>query len=162
MKHIFTLAVLALFTITVVQAQTLDLVMFADDGAKFTLIVDGDEKNAEPAARVVATGLKNETSIVMVRFAEASIPQMRKTLYLTLGKEHTVMITTNKKGERVLRPTGEAALGTAKPEVVAKPSPATFVEDKPTVAPSTNVVEQEVVVGGVHQVTTLRNAHEHN
>ena len=155
MKHFLTLAILAFFTSSIVQAQTLDLVMFADDGAKFTLIVDGDEKNAEPAARVVATGLKNETSIVMIRFAEASIPQMRKTLYLTLGQEYTVMITTNKKGERVLRQTGEAALGTAKPEVVAKPSAATFVEDKPAVAPSTNVVEQEVVVGGVHQVTTV-------
>lgn len=155
MKHIFTLVVLALFTSTVIQAQTLDLVMFADDGAKFTLLVDGDEKNAEPAARVVATGLKNETSIVLVRFADAGIPQLRKSLYLTLGKEHTVMITTNKKGERVLRLTGEAALGTAKPEIVAKPKPTTFVEDRPAVAPSTNVVEQAVQVDGIQQVTTV-------
>ncbi|MFN3874529.1 MAG: hypothetical protein ACK4L7_01290, partial [Flavobacteriales bacterium] len=48
-------------------AQTSDLVFFTDDGARFTLIIDGDVKNQEPAARVVATGIRNESPVVMVR-----------------------------------------------------------------------------------------------
>lgn len=159
MKHIVTLAFAALVAVSATQAQTMDLVLFAEDGSKFTLIVDGDVKNPEPASRVVATGLRNESPVVMVRFAESSIPQMRKSLYLPLGMEYTVMITTNKKGERVFRPTGEAALGTAAPMVADKPVPATFVEDTPapapTVAPGSTGITQKVEVGGIDQVTTI-------
>lgn len=156
MKHIATLAFAALVAVTTTQAQTMDLVVFADDGSKFTLIVDGDVKNPEPASRVVATGLRNESPVVKVRFADAAIPQINKSLYLPLGMEYTVMITTNKKGERVLRPTGEAALGTAAPTVVEKPVPATFVEDVPAPAatPGTGIT-QKVEVGGIQQVTTV-------
>jgi hypothetical protein len=67
--------------------------------------------------------------------------------------EYTVMITTNKKGERVLRPTGEAALGTAAKAEPEKTKPATFVEDAPAKAPAT--VTQTTTVGGVDQVTTV-------
>jgi len=160
MKHIVTLAFAALVAVSATQAQTMDLVLFTEDGSKFTLVVDGDVKNPEPASRVVATGLRNESPVVMVRFAETSIPQMRKSLYLPLGMEYTVMITTNKKGERVFRPTGEAALGTAAPVVAEKPVPATFVEDvpapaKPTPAPAATGITQKVEVGGIEQVTTI-------
>ncbi len=156
MKHIVTLAIAALFATPSLQAQTMDLVLFAEDGSKFTLIVDGDVKNAEPASRVVATGLRNESPVVMVRFADASIPQLRKSVYLPLGMEYTVMITTNKKGERVLRPTGEAALGTAAPTVVEKPVPTTFVDDSPApAAKPASGITQKVEVGGIDQVTTV-------
>ncbi|MEX1132342.1 MAG: hypothetical protein WEC15_03885, partial [Flavobacteriales bacterium] len=165
MKHIVTLAFAAIIAASATQAQTTDLVLFAEDGSKFTLVVDGDVKNPEPASRVVATGLRNESPVVMVRFADNSVPQMRKSLYLPLGMEYTVMITTNKKGELVFRPTGEAALGTAAPTVAEKPAPATFVEDTTvpvapitpavTVTPGATDITQKVEVGGVGQVTTV-------
>lgn len=156
MKHLLTLSAALFFTATILAAQqTSDLVFFTDDGTKFTLVVDGDVKNEEPATRVVATGIRNESPVVIVRFADAGIPQMRKPGYFPLGKEYTVMITTNKKGERVLRPTGEAELGTAKPEAPVKPRPEGFADDKPvTTAPATTV-EQSVGIGGVEQTTSV-------
>ena len=128
--------VAALFLSALADAQTSDLVLFTDDGVKFTLVVDGDVKNEKPAARVVATGIRNETPVVLVRFEDLSIPEVRKQGYFPLGKEYTVMVTTNKKGEKVFRPTGEAALGTAAGALVIdeKPRPVGFQDDVPTSA----------------------------
>lgn len=160
MKTTLTLLVAACMATFTAQAQTSDLVFFTDDGSKFTLVIDGEEKNSTPASRVIATGVRNETPMVIVRFAEAGIPQMRKSLYFPAGMEYTVNITTNKKGERVFRPQGEAPLGTAAAaEPASKPVPAVFVEDKPApappVVPATGGVSQTTTMGGVQQVTTV-------
>lgn len=66
------------------------------------------------------------------------------------------MVTTNKKGERLTRPTGEAALGTAASTGSAKPKPTTFEEDV-QVTMSEPVQEEEVGmdVDGVQQTTTI-------
>lgn len=133
------------------QAQTADLVFFTDDGARFTLLVDGDVKNAEPASRVVATGIRTETPVVIVRFEDAAIPQLRKPGYFPLGKEYTVMITTNKKGDRVLRPTGEADLGTAAKATPPPPTPDHFVEVEGEPADHTT----QIIAPGVVQQTTV-------
>ncbi|MBK8500339.1 MAG: DUF4476 domain-containing protein [Flavobacteriales bacterium] len=157
MKQLVPLAAFALFCANPTIAQTSDLVFFTDDGAKFTLIVDGDVKNAAPTTRVVATGIRTESPMVIVKFEDAGIPQLRKPGYFPLGKEYTVMVTTNKKGERVLRPTGEAALGTAKAEPV-KPRPDSFTEDAPArtqTQTQTQGVNQTIDAGGVQQTTTV-------
>lgn len=149
----FTALALAALLSSTAEAQTSDLVFFTDDGAKFTLVVDGDVKNAAPASRVVATGIRNESPVIMVRFEDASIPQIRKPGYFPLGKEYTTMITTNKKGERVLRPTGEAELGTAAKAEPEKPKPTHFVEDRPAAQPA--MMQSDVAVDGVKQTTTV-------
>ena len=153
MKQFLTLASVVLLSTLSAHSQTRDLVLFSDDGTKFTLIVDGDVKNAAPAGRVIATGIRTETPLVIVRFEDASLPQIKKPLWLEADKEYTVMVTTNKKGERVLRPTGEAALGTAAKAEPEKPMPTAFQEDKP--ARSTTAVTQTdgSVTGG--QMTTV-------
>lgn len=155
MERLFTLAFIAILTASIANAQTSDLVFFTDDGAKFTLIVDGDVKNVTPASRVIATGIRTETPVVMVKFEDATIPQLKKPGFFELGKEYTVMITTNKKGERVLRPSGEAALGTTKAEPA---TPAVFVDDAPATTQTITTTDQvsgTTSVGGVEQVTTV-------
>ncbi len=112
-------------------AQTTDLVVFSDDATKFTLIVDGDIKNSEPMTRVVATGIRTETPRLIVRFADAAIPQISKPLYFEMGMEYTLMLTTNKKGERVLRPSGQAPLGTASAGFTTN-GPIDFQDDPPS------------------------------
>ncbi|HMC96278.1 MAG TPA: DUF4476 domain-containing protein, partial [Flavobacteriales bacterium] len=155
MKHFSTLALAVFFSAPVVQAQTSDLVFFTDDGSKFTLIIDGDVKNATPETRVVATGIRTESPMVMIKFEDPSIPQLRKSGMFPLGMEYTIMITMNKKGERVLRPTGQAALGTAAASEPVKPKPTTFQEDPPASTPaSTTTTTQTMNVGGVDQVTS--------
>lgn len=121
-------------------AQTSDLVMFSDDGTKFTLVVDGDVKNAAPATRVVATGIRTETPVMLVKFEDATIPAIKQNGYLEMGKEYTMMVTTNKKGARVLRMTGQAELGTAANSATEKPAPVTFVEDAPAATTITHSV----------------------
>lgn len=154
MKKLFTLTLAMTLILSPAWSQTSDLVFFTDDGEKFTLLIDGDVKNAAPATRVVATGIRTESPLVMVRFENGSIPQMKKPGYFPLGKEYTIMITTNKKGERVLRPTGEAASGTAASAETVKPRPAGFVEDAPS-GSSGSDDHQSVGSGGVQQTTTV-------
>ena len=137
MDTMLRLAFLASVTIAMggaASAQTSDLVFFTDDGERFTLIVDGAVKNDEPASRVVATGIRNETPMIAIRFQNAAIPEVRKGGYFPMGMEYTVMVTTNKKGERVMRPSGEAPLGTAAKPDPAKPVPSSFVDDPPAPA----------------------------
>ena len=131
-------------------AQTSDLVLFADDGTRFTLVIDGDVKNTEPATRVVVTGIKTETPVLMVKFADAGIASIRQSVYLPLGKEYTMMVTINKKGARVLRPTGEAALGTAASAEPVKSKPVEFKDDNSTV-----IVEETAGPVGAEKVTTV-------
>jgi len=153
---IATSFIAAIMSLCSAQAQTSDLVFFTDDGARFTLIVDGDVKNEVPATRVVATGIRTESPMVMVKFEDASIPALKKPGYFPLGMEYTIMVTTNKKGERVLRPTGEAALGTAAGSGQGKPRPTEFTDDA-SGRPATNAqgVQQTMDVGGVQQTTTV-------
>lgn len=129
-------------------AQTSDLVLFSDDGSTFTLVIDGDVKNAEPAARVVATGIKTETPMLMVKFTQEGIAPIRQTGYLPTGKEYTMMVTTNKKGARVLRPTGEAALGTAASVAPEQHDAVDFQDDPVAVEEVTNSPES------IEQITT--------
>ena len=150
MERLFSLALAVLFTLASF-AQTADLVVFSDDGTKFTLIVDGDIKNASPATRVVATGIRTETPVMMLKFEDAAIPTIKQNGYLEMGKEYTMMLTTNKKGARVLRMTGQAELGTAAKSEPVKPSPTTFTEDAPT---QTTTVTQEVAVPADEVITT--------
>lgn len=148
MARLSILLFLALLTISG-SAQTSDLVFFTDDATSFTLIIDGEEKNMKPATRVVATGIRTETPVIIVRFADPAIPQLKKTGYFELGKEYTMMITTNKKGERVLRPSGEAALGTAAAAEPVKAKPVEFQEDAPA------VITADPVQGGTITTTTV-------
>jgi len=155
MKKLSALLFAALMAPAAAFSQTCDLVFFTDDGAKFTLIIDGDVKNAAPASRVVATGIRNETPLCVVKFEDKSIPDVKQSGWFTMGKESTIQITTNKKGQRVFRPQGEAELGTAARTEPAKPKPTEFVEDKPAQLQPASTVKQDATVGGVQQTTTV-------
>jgi len=74
MLRTLTLSLIGTLIVASTHAQTSDLVFFTDDGAKFTLIVDGDVKNDKPATRVVATGIRTESPMVMVTFEDPAIP----------------------------------------------------------------------------------------
>lgn len=158
MIRTLTLFIVGLLVSTVALSQTSDLVFFADDGSKFTLLVDGDVKNESPAGRVIATGIRNESPVIIIRFEDPSIPQIRKSGFYEMGKEYTIMVTTNKKGERTLRLTGQAELGTAAKAAPAVARPVDFVDDPAssrttTTAPLTLAEDDE-------QVTTVTTVKE--
>lgn len=155
MERILTLALAGCLSVLSLNAQTMDIVVFSDMGDKFTLMVDGGEVNAAPASRVVASGIRNETPALLVRFADASKAPIKQAGYFPLGKEYTVAITTNKKGQMVLRPSGEAELGTASKAEAAKPKPTTFVEDAPAGTIATEQAVDMNVGGKIVTTTTV-------
>lgn len=136
------------------QAQTSDIVVFSEMGEKFTLVIDGDVKNESPATRVVAKGIRNETPLVVVRVAETGVPPVRQNTFLEFGKEYTLKLTTNKKGEYVLRMQGMADLGTSAEAVEEAPKPTTFREDPPAPPAGTTMGTTQTVSGGGEQLTT--------
>lgn len=130
MKRITTLSLAVSLLATGLFAQSSSIIMFAEGGDKFTLIVDGQVKNEQPASRVVATDIKNETPMLVVRFADAGIPELQQNGWLEFGKEYTIRITTNRKGKRVLKMQGVTPLGSAT-AIADQPVPAHFTEDVP-------------------------------
>ncbi len=136
------------------QAQTSDIIIFSDAGEKFTLVVDGEVKNATPASRVEARGIRNATPQLLVNFADPSIPSVKQNGWMEPGAEYTLVLTTNKKGARVMRLQGQAPLSAAKTTEAAKPVPVDFKEDSPdpTVGQQTQVVASPA---GVSTTTTV-------
>lgn len=117
-------------------ARTSDIVVFSEMGEKFTLVIDGDVKNETPASRVVATGIKNATPLLLVRFADAGAAPIKQNAWMEPGVEYTIRISTNKKGEHVFRMQGQAPLGTTAAGTPDKPKPGSFTDDDAPTAPA--------------------------
>ena len=150
MERLSAIVFASLLAFTAAQAQTSDIVVFSEMGEKFTLIIDGDVKNETPSTRVVATGLRNETPSIVVKFAEAGIAPVKQNGWMEHGKEYTLKVTTNKKGEYVLRMQGQAELGTAKASEPEKPKPTEFTEDGASPTPTGG----QSLTGGSQTTTT--------
>lgn len=101
--------------------------VFSEDGAKFTLYLNGDRKNASPDMRVVATNISEVPVSFRIVFEDSKIPEITKR-GIRQGKHCLFGIVKNKKGEYALRvgectesePEGVAQ--SAQPAPVAEPS----------------------------------------
>jgi hypothetical protein len=87
-----------------------DLTIFSEDGHAFTLLLNGQQVNAGPAASVTAPNINFDYAKVEVRFVdEAKTPIVRKNLQIAMpgtgpkGPVATVYAIKEKKGEQVLR-----------------------------------------------------------
>jgi hypothetical protein len=76
------------------------VVVYSEDGEKFTLYINGDRKNGEAASRVVAT--VNEEAVSFRVVFENAVPEVQRK-GLRTGTNCLYAIEKNKKGERVLR-----------------------------------------------------------
>ncbi len=151
MKHFSALALATLLNIPGLLAQTSDIIVFSDAGETFTLLVDGVTRNAQPAARVEARGIKNATPLLVVNFSDPAIPALKQNGWMEPGLEYTLRITTNKKGQRVLRMQGQAPLGTSPSSASDRPVPTNFKDDAPANA---EVIGTDPVTGRSVQQTT--------
>lgn len=147
MIRISTFALASFTCLAGLFAQTSDIVVFSDAGEKFTLVIDGDVKNDVPATRVVATGIRNETPMLAVNFEDKAIPALKQNGWMEPGTEYTLRITTNKKGQRVLRMQGQAPLGSAASNSAGKPVPTEFVEDVEAPVRTTQTIVADAPVG---------------
>jgi len=112
------------------------VVVYSEDGEKFTLYINGDRKNGEAATRVVAQ--VNEEAVAFRIVFEKAIPEVQRK-GLRTGTNCLYAIEKNKKGEHVLRVKScsedPVAGGTVTTTTTSEPTPsATTPEPVPTPA----------------------------
>jgi len=111
-----TLLAAILFSFTAF-AQSNNLIVFSQDGYKFTLIVNGLRQNETPETNVKVTGLTAPNYKVRVIFADANLATIDQNIYMQWGgddlhnKEISFAIENTKKGLK-LRPQAPADLTT--------------------------------------------------
>ena len=115
MKNVFLASAMTFMTLSAAFAQQLgNVVFFAEQGEKFTVILNGVQMNDVSETNVKVTDLNNDFVTLKVRFEDTSIPDMDKsTLMLSPGNEVTYKIKKNKKGEYTLAYAGEVPLANA-------------------------------------------------
>ncbi len=84
-------------------AQFSNLIVFTQEEAPFTLILNGIQQNPEAMTNVKITGLKAPDYKVRIRFQNEAIPEINKTVYLQTETESTYEILKNNKGMQVMR-----------------------------------------------------------
>jgi hypothetical protein len=97
MKQTILLALLALIT-GATSAQKSNLIFFAENGEKFTVIMNGLRYNEVPATNVKLTDLTAPATYkVKVLFEDASLGEVTKTIPLDPFKEYTFNIRPKKE-----------------------------------------------------------------
>jgi hypothetical protein len=153
MKPLFT--VLFLFTIVLFSnAQTSNLVFFADKGELFTLYINGEQKNASPLANVKVTGLTGDGIKARVVFQSAE-PELNKFMMLTPNEETTVSILKNKKGVYTFRLISSSPIAAGNADTVYPTSTSTVSSS----TPSSNATTETTTV---NTTTTAQNSQSTN
>ena len=137
MKHFILNSLLLIFISSGIFAQS-DLVVYSNDGVKFTLEVNGIQQNAEASTNVKVEGLTQEFISLRLLFADGNIPPLKKSFTLVNNKETSAQLILNKKGQYKLRYMGENAI-------------------KKTAAPSQTVIsygEEPVAVSSESSITS--------
>lgn len=98
-----------------VLAQTANLVLFAEQGERFTVVLNGLRINDQPGTNVKVTDLNTTNYKLKVVFDDPNIPDMDKNVFVELGSEVTYNIKKNNKGEYVLRIQSETPISQAPP-----------------------------------------------
>ncbi|HLP11609.1 MAG TPA: hypothetical protein VK177_06710 [Flavobacteriales bacterium] len=155
MRNIFTLLLLAFSSLAISQ-KTNNLVVFAEDGAPFHVLINGIKQNAEPTANIKITGISNTSNQVTVQFADTKKGSLKKALYFAEpGVEATLKITWTKKGYK-LRYFEEVALADASNSQGQTAIVYTTSEASPVVNNSTTVTNT------THNTTTTNNSSVNN
>lgn len=86
-----------------VSAQMSNVILFTENGERFTAILNGVRQNNEPETNIKITGLNAEFYKLKVIFESAANGEKNFNLAIELGNESTYVIKKNNKGEFVLR-----------------------------------------------------------
>lgn len=102
-------------------AKDNNLVIFSQDGNKFSVILNGLQQNEKPATNVKVSGLDAPNYKVKIVFENQSVAPFDQTVYLMDGgaevdnKEFTYSLEMKKNGEWKLKPNSIADVSTAPP-----------------------------------------------
>jgi len=109
-------AFLGAMTLTIVgfAQQSMNLVVFSDDGQPFYLVINGVRQNVSPETNVRITDLKAEMQRVKAIFSNAGVGDVDGNVMCEFGYECTYRIRKNNKGVYKIQPFGEpVAMSTA-------------------------------------------------
>jgi len=110
MKKIYLLLTI-LISVSNVYSQTANAVVFSELGEKFTFYLNGEKQNAQPQVNVKMSGLTSEFYQSRVDFEDASIADFANNNFaVQKGLEVTYIIKKNKKGENILRFSGQSEI----------------------------------------------------
>lgn len=120
MKRIL-LSAFAVLAFAASYAQTSNVVLFTENGERFTAVLNGLRMNEEPVTNLKVTDLNQPGYKLKVIFENADLGEMDKNLYLqTMGNEVVYMIKKNKKGEYKLAYRSETPIAQAPPAPAAQ------------------------------------------
>jgi len=112
MKKIITLLLMGISsTVLFSQTQLSNLVFFTQNGETFNLSLNGVLKNENPLSNVKANGLNLPRYSVKIDFTDETLGDVNKDVYVQPGYETAISIQKNNKGEYVLRPQSQVAIG---------------------------------------------------
>jgi hypothetical protein len=89
--------------VSVAFAQTSNVILFTENGEKFTAILNGVRQNDKPETNVKITGLNAEFYKLKALFENSVLGEKNFNLVLQMGEETAYSIRKNNKGEFVLR-----------------------------------------------------------
>ncbi len=100
--------ILFLFTSLFSIGQTVDIIVFAENGEKFLLFINSIQQNDEPQANVKAEDLEGQSFMLRIKFEDANIPILKKNIWIEDSDVVlTAVVKQNKKGKYVLKYMGE-------------------------------------------------------
>lgn len=164
MKTISRLLILSAFVLLNIRsyAGNNNLVIFAQDGNRFTVILNGLTQNAEPETNVKITGLNAANYKVRVIFDNSSLGEINQTCYLmengneVSNREFTYSIEQKKNGEWKLKPNSVADINSSP---TTSPNQSVYVFNPtgtatPAASQTTTVTTTTTTTGQTQTVTT--------
>lgn len=163
MKKVFLLLSILLWSL-LTFAQGSNLIIFSENGERFSVVLNGILQNGQAETNVMVQGLIAPTYQAKILFENVQTPELTKTIYLNEPNvQVTYKVKQNKKGNYVLRLFNTVALAQAPPrppqqQVVmytTTPAMATSVSHSTTTTtvhgqPAGENVNMNVNMGGVN------------
>lgn len=105
-----------LFVSLITLAQSSNLIIFSENGERFSVVLNGILQNGQAETNVMVQGLVAPTYQAKIIFENTQIPELTKTIYLNEPNvQLTLKLKPNKKGKYVLRMFNTVPLAQAPP-----------------------------------------------
>lgn len=153
MKKILLSALVAILALPAF-AQQANVVFFSEFGEEFTIYVNGQKQNSEPAANVRIEDVSQEFFQIRVDFKDPVNIGFQANVGAEKGSEVTYMIKKNKKGNFVARVHNSTPIGGATAVITPTPGPAPTPTGRPAEQTTTIRVEEPVQTTQTIQTTT--------
>lgn len=111
----FNLTLIAIFTFISIYAQNSNVILFTENGEKFTVILNGLRQNSQPETNVKIVDLNATQYKLKVIFDDAKLGESNFNLFLEPGTERSISISKNKKGNYTMRLISDVPVASAPP-----------------------------------------------